>query len=516
MPRIPKAKNGLTAGERAALFLEEQEQKKRRMRADDEARHDTSSEYLSATRIDDRGTEERPIAKKTAAKKPQFAAVRVDFSMSEGEIAPMHGMCNGPVSYNADISSLFSEMGAPFVRFHNTDTEMSRYAIDVSRIFPDADADENDPASYSFDCTDRYIAAAHKLGARIIYRLGESGIAISGSRLAQAPDKWTSVCVHIIRHYNDGWANGFEYGLKYFELLNIGSDKNVESRDELFALYGRAARGIRLYDDGLRLGGMGFHGYQDLARDYVRACKKNKLPLDFLTFDAFLSDPSEINKICEKYLTLLHDLDLGDTELIVGAWNYIDKEALGSLEAQTVIANRDGSASAQCKKLFESQSGVRGAAFAAAMMLNLNRLGTVAAACYYDAQPSVSPWCGICDRFGNPEKTFHAFRAYGELYRAGEQVACVCEQPERTLPSGIYASAARTAREQYVMIASFDGCGMIDLHLEGIADNIYSAEIYMIDGVKDLTLCDTVPLSGPRKRILLNISAYGVVLVKLY
>ena len=30
--------------------------------------------------------------------------------------------------------------------------------------------------------------------------------------------KWAEICEHIIMHYNEGWANGFHYGIKYFEV----------------------------------------------------------------------------------------------------------------------------------------------------------------------------------------------------------------------------------------------------------------------------------------------------------
>jgi hypothetical protein len=66
------------------------------------------------------------------------------------------------------------------------------------------------------------------------------------------------------------------------------------------------------------------------------------------------------------------------------------------------------------------------------------------------------------------------------------------------------------------MLASFGGCGVIDLRLEGIGENVYSADVYMLDGVKNMTLADSVPVSGLKKRIVLNVSEYGAMLIKLH
>ena len=91
------------------------------------------------------------------------------------------------------------------------------------------------------------------------------------------------------------------------------------------------------------------------------------------------------------------------------------------------------------------------------------------------------------------------------------------EQYDGMLHTGIYACAALDdGGKGYVMLASFDGCGMVDLRLDMLPENAYTADIYLTDGVKNLELCDSVPLSGLKKRLLLNMSAYGVALIEIY
>ena len=102
------------------------------------------------------------------------------------------------------------------------------------------------------------------------------------------------------------------------------------------------------------------------------------------------------------------------------------------------------------------------------------------------------------------------------MYKAGREVYSVCEEAAGYAHSGIYSLAAEGKDALYVLISSFDGCGIVDLRLDAIPENIYTADIYMLDGVKNMTLADSIPISGAKKRLLLNISKYGAALVKLY
>ena len=63
---------------------------------------------------------------------------------------------------------------------------------------------------------------------------------------------------------------------------------------------------------------------------------------------------------------------------------------------------------------------------------------------------------------------------------------------------------------------SFDGCGVVDLRIDGITEEQYTADVYMLDGVKNMELADSLPLSGMKKRLVLNVSEYGAVLIKLH
>ncbi|MBQ8408526.1 MAG: hypothetical protein IJY39_06630 [Clostridia bacterium] len=514
MPRKPKPKNTLTAGERVALYEAEQEKHRQQLAGDVPKEEEGKADAEACFKPEKAVSNEKKVKPR-----PQHATVTVDFSIPAGEIKPMHGMCNGPVSYGADATELFREIGVPFVRFDGTDTAISAYAVDVSRIFRDFHADPALPENYDFAWTDKYVEAAYRAGARVLFRLGESyDMLCREKKAANCEDLsiLSRVCGNIVKHYNDYWAGGFALGIEYFEAWYHDPEADGDGLRRELEVYASLANAVKLVDDSVKIGGMCFHSLDGAAREFVRFCHKNHIPLDFLTVSCFDSDPERVADGIGKMVTYAKNLG-EDIEIIIGKWNYVSERALQGLSLKRVLEGSGEMNSACRRQMFEAQASIEGAAYDAALMLRLSAIPEVKLACFYDAQPMLSPWCALCNRFGDPQKPYYAFKAYGDLYRARQAVFCESNQIEGFSHTGIYAGAALSDRgEGYVLIASFGGCGVIDLRLEGIPDSLYSADVYMLDGVKDLVCAAPIPISGMKKRLLLNISEYGVVAVRLY
>ena len=524
MPRKPKPKNTLSAGERAKLYEAELEEKQKRMRsADTESRENTSAiadGALTETKATGKAPEKVQKVKK-ALPKPQKATVKVDLSIPVGEIKPLHGICNGPLSYGADLTGMFKEIGVPRVRFDGTDTPISGCAIDISRIFRSLDADPSDEANYDFSYTDKYVTAARLTGAEIIYRIGESRDLLDPERALRRPkdlDTLARVCVNIIRHYNDRWANGFSLDIKYFELWS----RDIWCRDSLdydMDVYRRLANAVKLYSEDIKVGGLCFCEKVAEVGEFLRFCKKNHVPIDFLTIDCFNSAPQKAISYIHDVIKSVRNYGEEGLEVIIGKWAFIDSDGEGdSKNGVWDLLSRGGEAAeAIRKKIFSDRYSLKNAAFSAAFLLGLEDLPDVSSAFAYDAQPVVSPFCGIADRSGEPAKQFYALKAFGELYRKKHKVFCGVESPEGYAHSGIYAAAAVSdGGEALILVASFDGCGTVDLRLDGIPDNLYTAEVFMLDGVKNMESSASVALSGEQKRLVLNVSPFGVVAIKLF
>lgn len=422
--------------------------------------------------------------------------ITVDFASVTGRIKPLHGMCNGPLSPGTDLSDLFAKMGVPRVRFADAGGKQSGIFVNVSNIFPDISADEYDPANYRFAPTDALIKAAAASGADIVYRLGESDNGWLYA-LPQNAEKWARVCVNIIRHYNDGWADGVHLGLRYFEIWSRPDTMPDLGNAAVFGFYEKVAHGIKSYDPDLQIGGMGFADYGAMAREFIKFCKKKQAPLDFVSICAFGQTPELALAGAGKLSAYLQKSDMAHLPVHISEWNcYAPDSAICS--------------PAEKQARYEQMHSLAGATFCASALLKMQRMQGIESAAYYDAQPEVSPTCGICDRYGNPSKPAYAFAAFDALYRQGDEVFC------EALGNGVDAVASLGERAGAVMVAVSGVAGLVDIRMNNLPENVYSADVLILDGVRDLTCVQTLPLLGMSRQICVAVSKYSVILIKLY
>ena len=114
--------------------------------------------------------------------KPRSATVAVDFAAACGPVKPMNAVNNGPVGGSADSArhhGNFLEYRAariPFARTHDAAEYIvygGDHVADITAMFPNFDADENDPKSYDFAVTDAYLRNMRAAGTEPFFRLGQ-------------------------------------------------------------------------------------------------------------------------------------------------------------------------------------------------------------------------------------------------------------------------------------------------------------------------------------------------------
>ena len=268
----------------------------------------------------------------------------IDLSSSRDTVRPLHGVNNGP-KYNGfyrDASQLFRDAGIPLVRLHDTEYPFGSGAfVDIPCIFKNFDADENDPASYDFSQTDLYLQAIVDAGAKPFYRLGVSIEHTPVKRNVYAPrdpEKWARICEHIVRHYNDGWADGKHLGIEYWEIWNEPEQTAmwIGTKEQFFALYAAAARVIKAAHPDVKLGGYGSCGFYTLTRhsdrestnetwayfktyaeDFLKFVRENNLPLDFFSWHIYDEDPTHVGIHARFVRKLLDDNGFRKTESIL-------------------------------------------------------------------------------------------------------------------------------------------------------------------------------------------------------
>ena len=107
-----------------------------------------------------------------------MANIKIDFSKPVGAMKDVNGVNCAPYlpnqgAHQSFVIKAFKELDVPYSRLHDCEGRYGgTYYVDVTNIFRDFDADENDEASYDFYYTDEYIKAIVDGGAEPYYRLG--------------------------------------------------------------------------------------------------------------------------------------------------------------------------------------------------------------------------------------------------------------------------------------------------------------------------------------------------------
>lgn len=380
-----------------------------------------------------------------------MANLVVDFNTVVGKFKPMNAVNNGPVKARSDQSrgnfNDYQALRIPLARIHDANLCYSYggpHCVDIHAIFPDFNADENDPASYDFHLTDEYLANMRAAGTQVYYRLGAS-IEHWSKKYAILPPadflKWAKICEHIIMHYNGGWADGFNWDIEYWEIWNepdLDPDDSPNKRcwggtkAQFFDLYETAARYLKQRFPQLKIGGPAIAGKREWGAEFIRYMAERKVPMDFFSWHRYARTPEIITELCRFWRKTLDENGLTECESILNEWNYVrnwNTEWIYSLEQMT---------------------GMKGAAFTAAVMCACQN-EPLDLLMYYDARVSSNMNCIFNTMTLRRLKGYYGFYAFAELAELGNQVKCSCDE------AGFYALAGKDGNGNFaIMLVSYD------------------------------------------------------------
>ncbi|MFI5378118.1 MAG: hypothetical protein ACHRHE_02315 [Tepidisphaerales bacterium] len=384
--------------------------------------------------------------------------LQVDCGKPVGQIRSLHGVNNGPMQSGEliDTSAYFKEIAVPFSRLHDCDWP-NPDVVDIHAIFRDLRADPADPASYDFRRTDDFLKALVGTGSKVVYRLGES---IEHTRRKYRvnppadPERWVAACVGIIRHYNQGWANGFHHDIRYWEIWNEPENRPAMwtgSDDDFLRLYEAAATAIKTKFPELKVGGPSF-GYSGKIADgkfepsefllkFLERCRSKSLALDFLSWHLYTNDPSECIVRARGLRRVLDERGFEKTELHFNEWNYLpgnDWTPMG-LAGQGKLR----------EKFYAQIGGAPGAAFSACVLVNLQD-SPVDVANYYSGD---TQGFGLFSAHGVPHKTFYAFKAFRMLLDTPQRLETRGSQPSRL---AICAGTNTEKSEVRILVSNFN------------------------------------------------------------
>lgn len=418
----------------------------------------------------ERGEEERVMNK-----------VTVNFNKIVGRIKPMHAVNNGPAypkGTKRGNFETFTELGIPYVRNHDaslSEAYGSQHLVDIHCIFSDFSRDVSDESAYDFTLTDVYLKNIIDTGSKVFYRLGasiEHWKRKYGTVVPENFQKWAEICEHIIRHYNEGWADGFRYDIEYWEIWNepdLDEDDALDKHTwggtklQFFDLYETASRHLKTQFPNLKIGGPALAYKEDWADEFLCEMKKRNAPLDFFSWHIYCTGPKPLIEKAVRMKKMLFKYGFTKTETILNEWNYV-KDWSDPLQYISVI------------------KGIKGAAFCGAVMCASQMCDSIDMLMYYDARIE-KVWNGMFDSNTLlPLKGYYPFKMFDVLYRYGN--ACDCTSDYENL----YVIGAKSENEQCAAILCYytdnDACETLKIKLDFIGDST-KYEVFVLDKNND-------------------------------
>ena len=416
--------------------------------------------------------------------------VRADFGKPVGAVKPLHAVNNAPCRLDRDETLWeFRDAGIPYMRTHDTEGKWGGgHFVDVPNVFPDFDADENAPANYDFAFTDAYLATVVAAGTKVYYRLGvtiENHWRIKRYHTDPPRDfaKWARICEHIVRHFNEGWANGHRWNVEYWEIWNEPENRAMWSgtKEQYFELYRVTANHLKACFPKIKVGGYGGCGFaavDDEAKKrnahadkcviwFEDFCKfvtdpKTKAPLDFFSWHLYLFEEKTPHRIVTHAKYARKTLDaagLTKTESHFNEWNYVGPRWSD----------------------YWSMRHARGAAMFAQGFC-LMQTAPIDLAMFYDACPQRG-LCGLFELVAKPTAdtrttTFFAFRMWNALYRLGTAVACAADRDDFGA-----AAAAKDGRKALILSNNSERPRTVDLRMAGADGEPF--EVFLLDDEHD-------------------------------
>ena len=441
----------------------------------------------------------------------------VDFGKSAGRVKPMHGVNNGPIKPRTTDQNLtnfasFKAAGFPFARTHDS-AHYGRYGlnhtVDVMNIFTDLDKDPYDENNYDFACTDEYIGVIIESGADVFYRLGTSIEHYVKKYNCKPPKdfkKYAVVCEHIIRHYNEGWANGFHYNIRFWEIWNepdTHTDGLAHADDpswtgtpeQFYVFFNTVHSHLKTCFPDLMIGGPALGFPKDKWMDDFLLSLKGR-SLDFLSWHRYFKDVYKTVEYANVVREKLDKYGFRDTLSILGEWNYVR-----------------GWSGEEFKYSIKAIKSIKGASFVQAAM-SISQYTSIDMLLYYDARPSSYNGIFGTDVPSDILKGYYPFYNFNKLYKIGESVFVSSDDKD------IVVSGAYKGGKGGLLITHYDEDDLtppkdISITLKFPEDGKYKLTYYLTDAEKDNAIVKEELVSGKKASLNLFVRLFDCYYVEI-
>ena len=436
-----------------------------------------------------------------------MTTISVNTSKQLKKMKPGHGGGQPPIG-GKDMTEFFhymTEAGIPYSRLHDVGGAFggNRF-VDIPNVFRNFDLDENDPENYDFTFTDHLLKALVDAGVEPYYRLGitienQAYIKPYHTYPPKNYEKWARICEHIIRHYTEGWANGYEYPITYWEIWNEPEVQNemmwCGTFEEYFRLYDVTAKHLKKCFGGkIKVGGYASCGFYAIAPKYkidpetnmpgtippseheeklmrffygfFDYIKTHQSPIDFFSWHSY----ADVSRVA-----------------IMDNWLHGELERLGYGGLETHLNEWDP---------FAKEFGTAHHAAEVAAMIVALQQGYTDIACIYDMRTNAAPYCPLFDiKTHKPIHAYYALVAFNTLYKLGWQVECKSDNGR------LYALAASNGKKSAMMLVNLTG-NAEELSVQGV--DLTDARWHILDQERLLSWSPAVKRLAPNDTVLVE------------
>ena len=358
-----------------------------------------------------------------------------------------------------------------------------------------------------FEPTDWYLRDIVASGTKIFYRLGASieHYYKEGTYPPKDYLKWARICEHIIMHYTQGWANGFNYDIEYWEIWNEPDCRNADGSnpcwqgtpEQFCDFYAVVSKYLKDKFPNLKIGGPAICTvWQEEFIDlFLKRAKENGVVFDFFSYHCYGHTVENVAETVDQANKFLKKYGYFGVETSLNEWNY-NKGWLGDIY----------------KESMQTIVGLKGSSFSLGVMCKC-QTKDLSMLMYYDARPC--SWSGFGAESEQPLKTYYTYKAFADIKELGD---CVATDNDT---DNIYNIASTNGKEGAILLTYFDdeltqGQKQVKLEFKNakFGDKV-KVEYYLVDKNNDLALVREEIFTGEEFASYLTVDLYSTYLVKV-
>ena len=410
----------------------------------------------------------------------QQTKINADFSKEAGSVRrALHSSGYAPrISMNRNLTKQIRSMNFDCVRTHDLAlVNPGQRIVDSHFIFPLMHLDAKDPKNYCFKPTDHLLSLCREAGLKVFYRLGTS-IEHSGpkvhfnSLIPDDFDKMAETFAGTVRHYNCGWADGFDWDIRYWEIWNEpdgfnnmwclpdgdgGTGDTDEARKadrkrrdamrrRLFSeFFVKCLKRLKSEFPGIKVGGPALCNYNEAYfRELLGACSREGIAPDFISWHYYGDKPSVLLSGADKARRLCDSFGFDKCELIINEWHYLgDYSWPGLRSADPAVLEKVWKGPA-------SHNGIDSSCFTLSVLAQLQS-SKYDQAYFYGCRHTGS-W-GYMDEHNRYFKVYYALKLFGSVM---EGCSKLCESAGAGTVS-VLAAKSPDGKSGWLLVSDYRG-----------------------------------------------------------